>query len=115
MNGRRAWLYCRVAHLDTFASEIQRDELQAYAKTHGFEIVGITAEYASGRDNSREGLAEVFNAADGGQMDVLLVKSISRLSRNVTTVDACLRRLKKQHVKVICTNDTVPQPLPWLD
>ena len=55
MEKKRAWIYCRVAHSDAHALAAQQASLEAYAETHGFEVVGTTAEQASGSDFSRQG------------------------------------------------------------
>jgi len=109
MEGKRTWIYCRVAHADAFALAAQQKNLEAYAKKHGFEVIGVTAEYAGGLDNSRSGLREVFQAVDAGGVDLLLVASLSRLGRDVMATDACLRWLEDRFVEVICADGMVPQ------
>ena len=109
MEKQRAWIYCRVAHPDAHALAIQQASLEAYAEVNGFEIVGTTAEQASGLDFSRRGLAEVSNVVDAGEVDLLLVTDLSRLGRNVVKADAYLRWLEDQFVEVVCADGTVPQ------
>ena len=109
MEHRRAWIYCRVAYPDAFALAAQQASLEAYAEKQGFEIVGITAEQASGLDSSRRGLAEVSGAVAAGEADLLLVANLSRLGRDVTGVDAYLRWLEDQFVEVVCADGTTPQ------
>ena len=89
MEHRRAWIYCRVAYPDAFALAAQQASLEAYAEKQGFEIVGITAEQASGLDFSRRGLAEVSGAVAAGEADLLLVED--------------------QFVEVVCADGTTPQ------
>ena len=109
MEKQRAWIYCRVAHPDAHALAVQQASLEAYAEVNGFEIVGTTAEQASGLDFSRRGLAEVSNVVDAGEVDLLLVTDLSRLGRNVVKADAYLRWLEDQFVEVVCADGTVPQ------
>ena len=109
MKKQRAWIYCRVAHPDAHALAVQQASLEAYAEVNGFEIVGTTAEQASGLDISRRGLAEVSNAVDAGEVDLLLVTDLSRLGRNVVKADAYLRWLEDRFVEVVCADGTVPQ------
>jgi DNA invertase Pin-like site-specific DNA recombinase len=109
MEKQRAWIYCRVAHPDAHALAIQQASLEAYAEANGFEIVGTTAEQASGLDFSRRGLAEVSNVVDAGEVDLLLVTDLSRLGRNVVKADAYLRWLEDRFVEVVCADGTVPQ------
>ena len=109
MEKQRAWIYCRVAHPDAHALAVQQASLEAYAEVNGFEIVGTTAEQASGLDISRRGLAEVSNAVDAGEVDLLLVTDLPRLGRNVVKADAYLRWLEDRFVEVVCADGTVPQ------
>ena len=44
----RVFLYCRVAHDDTFALERQRFLLQLYAKQAGYTIIGVRMNTAAG-------------------------------------------------------------------
>ena len=109
MEKQRAWIYCRVAHPDAHALAVQQASLEAYAEVNGVEIVGTTAEQASGLDFSRRGLAEVSNVVDAGEVDLLLVTDLSRLGRNVVKADAYLRWLEDRFVEVVCADGTVPQ------
>ena len=102
MEHKRAWIYCRTAHPDTHALAMQRAHLKAFAEKQGFEIIGITAEHVSG-------LAEVFHAADAGNIDLLLVMNLSRLSRDTEKAESYLRWLKDRHVDVVCADGTAPQ------
>lgn len=109
MERKRAWIYCRVAYPDAFALAAQQSNLEAYAEREGFEIVGTTVEQASGMNLTRRGLAEVSNAVAAGKVDLLLVADLSRLGRDVTSVDAYLRWLEDQFVEVVCADGTIPQ------
>ena len=109
MKAKRTWIYCRTAYPDAHALAVQQASLEAYAEVNGFEIVGTTAEQASGLDISRRGLAEVSNAVDAGEVDLLLVTDLSRLGRNVVKADAYLRWLEDRFVEVVCADGTVPQ------
>ena len=109
MENKRTWIYCRVAYPDSYALAVQQTRLEAYAEKQGFEIVGTTAEQASGRDFSRRGLNEVSAAVTAGEVDLLLVESLSRLGRNLEKVDAYLCWLEDRFVDVVCADGTIPQ------
>ena len=109
MEHKRAWIYCRVAGSDAHALAVQQASLEEYAEAHGFEVVGTTAEQASGLDFSRRGLAEVSAAVADGKIELLLVANISRLGRDVGKTDAYLRWLEDQFIEVVCADGTVPQ------
>ena len=84
MEHKRTWIYCRVAYPDAHALAVQQASLETFAEKQGFEIVGTTAEQASGLDFSRRGLAEV-------------------------KTDAYLRWLEDRFVEVVCADGAVPQ------
>lgn len=109
MEHKRAWLYCRTAYPDAHALTVQQAQLEAFAEKQGFEIVGTTAEHASGLNFSRRGLAEVSCAVEAGSVDLLLVTNLSRLGRDVQKTDAYLRWLEDHFVDVICADGTIPQ------
>lgn len=109
MEQKRTWVYCRVAHPDAHALAVQQRNLEAYAETHDFTIIGITAEQASGPDFSRCGLAEVSVAAAAGGVDLLLAASLSRLGRDAVKTDAYLRWPEDQFVEIVCADGSVPQ------
>lgn len=109
MENKRTWIYCRVAYPDAHALAAQQTYLEAYAKEHGFEVVGTTIEQASGLDFSRRGLGEVSAAVAAGKVDILLVSNLSRLGRDLKKVDIYLRWLEDQFVEVVCADGTTPQ------
>lgn len=85
MEQKRTWLYCRVAHdgPDTEGIlDMQRLRLTNYAKEHRFEIVGCSSDIGSGLTLDRPGLMDFYTAAENGRVDVLLLRSLSRLGRN---------------------------------
>ena len=88
---------------------MQQAHLKAFAEKRGFDVVGITAEHASGLDFARRGLAEVSSAVDAGGVDLLLVANLSRLGRDMGKVDSYLRWLEDRFVDVVCADGTVPQ------
>lgn len=108
MEQKRTWVYYRVAHPDAHALAVQQRNLEAYAETHGYEIIGTTAEQASGLDFSRRGLVEVSSTVVDGKIDFLLVANLSRLGRDVGKMDAYLRWLEDWFVEVVCADGTVP-------
>ena len=109
MEGKRTWIYSRVAYPDAHELAAQQANLEAYAKEHGFEVVGTTSEQASGLDFSRRGLTEVSAAVAAGKVDLLLVAKPSRLGRDLRKVDGYLRWLEDQFVEVVCADGSVPQ------
>ena len=77
----RAFLYCRVAHDDSFALDYQRFLLQLYAKQAGYTIIGAADEYGSGLTLDRPALQKVTEAVVAGKVDVVLVHNLTRIGR----------------------------------
>ena len=75
MEQKKAWIYCRVAYNGPDSTELlaaQRNRLEAYAKEHGFEVVGTSSDIASGlKFDHRPGLLEFHNEAVNGDVDIL--------------------------------------------
>ena len=87
MEQKKAWIYCRVAHNGPDSAEAlaaQRNRLEAYAKEHGFEVVGTSTDIASGlKFDHRPGLLEFHNEAVDEDVDILLLCDLARLSRDL--------------------------------
>ena len=87
MEQKKAWIYCRVAHNGPDSAEAlaaQRNRLEAYAKEHGFEVVGTSSDIASGlKFDHRPGLLEFHNEAVNGDVDILLVCDLAHLGRDL--------------------------------
>ena len=119
MNRKRAWLYCRTAHPDATALEVQKSCLMDCAGKLGLSIIGVSAEYGSGEDFSRPRLCRALEATAGGEIDVVLVMKPSRLGRDPMRTDMCIHWLKEHGVNVVCADGTVLQPhseiLAWTD
>ena len=100
MNGKRVWLYCRVASRENSVEllEVQKQLLKDYAKGHGLEIVGCSSNVGSGLTMSRPGLMEFHAAPEGGETDILLLAKLSRLGRDLEEVLQYWRLLQKHHV-----------------
>jgi len=113
INGKRAWLYCRVAHPDLAALEKQKHLLTEYADGHGLRVVGISAEQCSGLDYQRTGLCEVMCAAEDGEIDLVLIAGISRLGCDAAKTNSCVRWLQQRDVKVLCVDGTIIEPVAY--
>lgn len=108
MSEKRVWIYCRTAHPDMTCLAVQERYMINYAKEQGFTIAGVTSEHGSGLDFSRAGLKAVSNAIEDGKADAILIKSLSRLGRDMEETDIYLHWLKKHNAEVICADGTVP-------
>ena len=108
------------ARVSTLSSE--QEESYESQKAHFEEVIGanpnwrmadIYSDQASGLNTKkRAGFQKMMRAARRGAFKILLVKSISRFSRNTLDSVACLRQLRDYGVDVhfekegICTGDS---------
>ena len=103
----RAFLYCRVAHDDSFALEHQRFLLQLYAKQAGYTIIGAADEYGSGLTLERPALQKVTEAVVAGKVDVVLVHSLTRIGREWGMTQRYIDLLNRHKVKLLCIRERV--------
>ena len=101
----RAFLYCRVAHEDSFALEHQRFLLQLYAKQAGYTIIGTAAAQGSGLTLARPGVEKVTQAVLAGNVDVVLVHNLSRIGREWGMTKSYIDLLTRHKVKLLCIRD----------
>lgn len=101
---RKVWIYCRTAQRDADALISQQELLKNYARKCHMKVKGVTAEYGSGCDMGRKGLDEVYDAAERGEMDCVLVARITRLGRVILDTTEYVRQLKECGVRVICAD-----------
>lgn len=106
MPKKRVAAYCRVST----EMEMQEDSLRlqqdwflfAYANHPDMELVGVYADDRSGTDTeSRPGLCRMLNDCADGKIDQIVVKSVSRLSRNMADFLSVVRLLARLRVAVI--------------
>jgi site-specific DNA recombinase len=86
MRPLRVFIYGRVSTADQAdhgtSLDKQQEECRAYAAARGWIVVGYIVEDISGAYLERPGLDQVRAAVRAGQVDVLLVYALDRLSRD---------------------------------
>lgn len=102
---KRVWIYCRTAHPDEEMLKLQKQRLINAAHERGYEIVGTTVESGSGLTLKRDGMEEVFAAADVRRMDAVFTVNSTRIARNISELTDCIFRLNKQEIELL-TLDT---------
>lgn len=101
-NKNRAWIYCRIdAPEDTHgALKGQRKQLMDYADQMGFETAGCSEDTAGGLEFDRPGLKRFTEAAKQGNINILIIRDLSRIGRSVCEAVEYLNRLKQMGVDV---------------
>lgn len=99
MKAKRVALYLRVSTLEQNL-ENQRRELKAVAKRHGWHVVNVFQDKASGaggRDR-RPGFAELCKAVDRRHVDLVAAWSVDRLGRSLRDLVAFLGELEAKRI-----------------
>lgn len=110
---QRIGIYARVSTDDpaqTSSFELQQKYYtDMVARNPKWELVKIyTDEGKSGTTTQhREGLQEMLNDAFSGKLDLIIVKNISRLARNVVDFLGIIRKLKEKKVGVLFESEAI--------
>ncbi len=83
-SGRRAVIYARVSSAKQAGLgnlERQKQRLEEYCRSRGYEIVAVFAEQGSGLNEKRKGLARLFRMVREGKMDLVVIEFKDRLAR----------------------------------
>lgn len=114
---KRAVLYARVSRDDTRQDgrnlDGQIEMGQAYATKRGYTIIAELKEDdkgASGADINLPKLNEVREMAHNGQLDVLIVREIDRLSRSLAKQLIIEQELKREGVEIEYVLGEYPNP-----
>jgi putative DNA-invertase from lambdoid prophage Rac len=97
---RKVAVYCRVSTKDQ-SCERQEQDLCAFAKRAGFEIIGIWKEISTGAKNARPKRKAVMALAQKRQIDVILVTELTRWGRSTFDLVQTLQNLQAWNVSLI--------------
>lgn len=102
MEHNKAWIYCRIdAPEDTHgALKNQRKQLMDYAEQMGFEVTGCSEDMAGELSFNRPGLRRFTEAAERGEVDILIIQNLSRIGRDVFEAMEYLNQLEQMAVRV---------------
>jgi len=100
----RAGIYIRVSTEEQakegFSLTAQRERLEAYAKSQGWDIVGYyTDEGVSAKDTNRPELKRMIDDIKNGRIDIVLVYRLDRLTRSVLDLYQLLEIFEKHNCK----------------
>ncbi len=104
--------YCRVS--TKFESQQSSIDLQisnyktVIQSNPQWEYAGVYFDYGSGlRQTGRSNLENMINKACAGEIDYILTKSLSRLSRNVLDTLIIIRKLKERGINMYFENENL--------
>jgi site-specific DNA recombinase len=97
----KAVIYTRSA-TDSSECGFQRRELLKFAERHGLEVVACYEDvHWSGLDKNCPGLAQLLKDAAKKKFSVILLRSLDRLTRDVSQLLRYIRRLRNLQIECI--------------
>lgn len=112
MKKKRTALYMRVSTASQ-KSDLQEDELRAYAQRAGLEIVAEYLDVAvSGRKEGRPQLNQMMKAARNHEFDCILVWKFDRFARSVSHLLKALEEFNHLNIRFISVQDQIDTQTP---
>ena len=99
-------LYIRVSTLDQ-NSDMQRRELEAYAKRHEWEVSEVYEDCASGADLTRPELTRLLKECLAGRVECVLCWKLDRFGRSLADCLHILDFLEKERIRFIALNQGI--------
>lgn len=117
MNSQNAWIYCRVNNpRDAIGvMNLQFQQLKKFAEQKGFSVVGVSQDYGSGQTLDRPGLRAIREAVCDGDIQVLLISSVSRIGRDAEQVGKFLGFLNEHGVQAYAVKEGELMMAPALE
>jgi len=98
-------IYCRVAHADDYALEAQKESLSRYAVECGYDNIVVYADNGyNGLNFHRPALSALETDIRAGKVGRVIVKDLSRITRDCWAVDAWIDKLIASGVALITTD-----------
>ena len=97
-NMSKVYAYCRVAREENFNLDKQYEEAENYCKNNSLILEKIWSDIGSGLDQRRISLNNMLNALQSG--DIVIVKDIARLSRDVGGYEKIIATITDRGAKV---------------
>lgn len=102
----RAAVYCRVASADDFAIKAQENLLRNYAVEEMLAVGEVYSDNgASGLALDRPAFQKMMSEIEYGEINCVIVKNSSRISRNYLQFGKWLDDMSAKNVRVIAVDD----------
>ncbi len=111
-------VYSRISRIDPhhpgYSMESQPDHAEGYARSHGAEtILSYADPDRTGKNSKREGLQAMIRDIKAGRVDVVVIHRLDRLYRNLESLLAFTRLLKKYNVKLVSVTEQIDTTSWW--
>jgi len=99
-------IYCRVASADDLAIKTQEETLRNYADEKRLSVGAVYSDNgASGLSFERSAFQKMMSDVYKGDVDCIIVKNISRISRNYLHFGKWIDEMRDKNVRVIMVDD----------
>ncbi len=102
-NEIKAWAYARADGVSTSVLIAQMEQVLEEAARRGIRTVGTSQDMCSGEVLDRAGLRDALKAVKKGVANAVLVRDVSRLSKNRHTLLQIMEILQDRGAMLICT------------
>lgn len=118
LDAERAGVYSRVSNIDPrsrhYSIEFQPDRSEEYARSKGWQIVGLYSDPdRTGRNSRRPGLQALARDIKSGKVTVVVVHRLDRLYRNLESLLRFLRFLKRYRVRLVSVTEHIDTESWW--
>ncbi|MEA4912411.1 MAG: recombinase family protein [Oscillospiraceae bacterium] len=98
----KAWIYCRLDKPSTHTQEMEQLKLRLlnYANNKGYEVVGTTEEFGSGRICDRRDLNEILEQAQNEKFDILVSERGDHIARELSEYYKFSSKLKERGARM---------------
>jgi DNA invertase Pin-like site-specific DNA recombinase len=109
----KAAIYCRVASADEVTIKTQEEILHNYAVRQMFSVCGVYSDNGvSGVTLERPAFVKMMSDIERGEITCVIVKDLSRLSRDFIQLGGWLNDMRGKGVRVISVNDGYDSDTP---
>lgn len=105
----RAAIYARVSKPEQ-KIEHQEGNLMEYATAHGFDVVDVLRDKSTGADTDRDGYRRLMELVESGSVDVVVVRSISRIARSMVDLYSTVDEIRSHGVGLYVQSDGIEIP-----
>ena len=99
---KRSWIYCHVDAPEDNRGTLKRhyEELVRYSDQMGFLASGYSDDLGGRSTLHKDGLQAFLDAARAGEVDVLIVKDVTRISKEPKWQKMFLDQMKRWNIEV---------------
>jgi site-specific DNA recombinase len=93
---------------DGVSLRVQAEKISAYSVVKDWALVGIIAdEGQSAKSLARPGLQQLLSLVDAGQVDVVIIHKLDRITRSVADLDRLMKLFEHKNVALVSLQESL--------